>query len=188
MTFTYELAFLLIMLVIIFIMKKDFILSKLKGEKGVSNIDNVDQSAAPVKKEDSNAIAIENLVNLNIGLRVSELNKESFKDLLIEIETLIDDLITVVQLVNEEGKYTEHTPLINRIANVYLIRYISAFVELPINKKMEQKEQFKQGLDTLKNSIQAAKKTLENENNEEFVKQMGFVKAFFDGDFNGGKQ
>ncbi len=186
MTFTYVLAFLLIVLIVIFVMKKDLILSKLKKEEG--NIDNIDQSASPVKKEDSNSIAIENLVKLNIGLRISELNKEAFNDLLVETETLIDDLIVVVQLVNEEGKYTEHTPLINRMANVYLVRYISAFVELPTNKKLEQKEQFKQGLDTLKNSIQAAKKTLENENNEEFVKQMGFVKAFFDGDFNGGKQ
>lgn len=187
MTFTYVLAFLLIVLIVIFVMKKDLILSKLKKEED-SNIENIDQSTSKVEKEDSNAIAIENLVKLNIGLRLSELNKEAFKDLLVETEALIDDLIVVVQSVNEEGKYTEHTPLINRMANVYLVRYISAFVDLPTNKKLEQKEQFKQGLDTLKNSIQAAKKTLENENNEEFIKQMGFVKAFFDGDFNGGKQ
>lgn len=186
MTLTYILAVILILLVVVFIMKKDIILGKLKNNE--SN-DNIDQSAKPASaKIDSNSVAVTNLVNLNIGIRLSELNTEFFTDLMIEAETLINDLIEVVQLVNEEGKYTEHTPLINRMATVYLPRYVSAFIDLPKNQKFEQKDQFKAGLDTLKNSIQAARKTLENENNEEFTKQMGFVKAFFDGDFNGGKQ
>lgn len=182
---TYALIVILLVLIAVFFFKREAILSKLKKE---DTIENIDQTAQGVQKIDNNEVSITNLVHLNIGLRVSDLNKEQFKDLLIETETLIDDLIEVVQMVNEEGKYTEHTPLINRMATTYLPRYIAAYVDLPIEKKNEQKAEFKKGLDSLKNSIQAARKTLQNENNEEFIKQMGFVKAFFDGDFNGGKQ
>ncbi len=181
MAFTIILLLVLVALIAVFILKKDLILGKINGQE-------VAQEVTPAAKKDENSISIENLVHLNIGLRISELNNEQFKDLLIESETLIENLIEVVQLVNEEGKYSEHTPLINRMATTYLPRYIAAYVDLPTDKKLAQKVEFKKGLDSLRNSIQAARKTLENENNEEFIKQMGFVKAFFDGDFNGGKQ
>lgn len=156
-----------------------------KGSTGSESVENINQKSKDSEptSEQKNALAVDHLVNLNINLRV----KTKDKEIISETESIIDELIEVVQVVNETGNYSEHTPLINRMATNYLPNLFKSYIDLPEEDQKRQADQFKEGLVTLKNTIHKAKTNLEDQDNVEFVKQMGFVKAFFEDDFNGGK-
>jgi hypothetical protein len=128
-------------------------------------------------------IAIEKIVESNIALRTSGVDTS----IVSEVESLFDELIEVVQLVNKTENYTENTPLINRMANHYLPNFLGSYIGLDKIEQEKQSDQFKKGIITLKETIHSAKDTLNKEDKAEFNKQVGFVKAFFEGDYNGGE-
>lgn len=159
------------------------IYKKKQNSEGGESVENINQTDKPiVQEEDKSSKAITALVDTNIKLRTSC----SDTNIIAPIETLIDELIEVVQLVNEEGNYTEHTPLINRMATNYLPNFLTTYLDLEDSKREAKTEKFLEGITTLKNTIHAAKDTLNNKDDKAFTKQMGFVKAFFDDDYTGG--
>jgi len=132
-------------------------------------------------KPDETETLIENIVELNLDLR---LNLEDLY-LIKEVEKLFDRLIELLKLVNVEENYTENTPLINRMAVSYLPKFVNNYLALNSDKKIENREEFLKGIKILDNTISKSYDNLSKKNTQEFNKQVGFIKSFFDGDFNG---
>ena len=133
-------------------------------------------------KPDKTEETINAIVNTNLALRT----KCSDKEIIEKVETLINELIKVVELVNEEDNYTQNTPLINRMGVKYLPSYVNTYLNLEASVQAKRKDSFIEGLTTLNETIVKSRKTIENEDTAEFTKQMGFVNAFFEKDYNGG--
>jgi len=134
------------------------------------------------QEEISNSESIQSIILCNLEFRLKNTNK----DLEIAFESLCDKLIFVVEIVNEDKNYTENTPLINRMATNYLPKFTKTFLNVDAEKRVGAENQFKAGLESLNQTLSEVITNLENENNEEYAKQVGFIKAFFDGDYTGG--
>jgi hypothetical protein len=122
------------------------------------------------------------LLTLNIKLRTNCSDPVIIK----ETEEIIDKLLKVTNLINEPKNYSELTPLINRIGEKYLPDNLTKYLNLDENTRLKQKNNYLEGLTILKKSIIEVENKLENNDIADFNKQISFLNAFFEGQYNSG--
>ena len=160
-----------------------FVLYKFyKNQDNSNNISKEKEKEKPLKKTSKLEESINSLVYTNYNLR----KRSNDKEVIDRVENIIDNLIEVLKDVNNENNYSENTPLMNRMATKYIPDYLNTYLSL--TDKDSKKESFLKGLDSLEQTLFKAKNAIENQEIDEYSKQMGFIKAFFDDDFNGGKE
>ena len=138
-----------------------------------------EQAPMPPAIEDSpGALALENLVRINLHARESGMED----GLLSELELLIDKLFDVLPRLSEQNRGSELSFVVNKIAGDYLSRIISSYLGLAPSSRTAQTEELMRILKGLNEEINDITKIVEEQATGEFKTHAKFISTKFFGE------
>lgn len=133
------------------------------------------EKAAPVKVENPVEQLFQNLVELNILIRVEALDR----DLIQRLELIIDKLRKLLPDLNLNYAGNELTWVVNQMASNYLAKVVVPYAQLSAAQRGENKGKLNESLDGLEGQLDEVVKLVEGQREGDFNAKALFLKTRF---------
>ena len=133
-------------------------------------------SPDPVKPENEYKSILASLLNLNLLIRK---DKAIPKELTLEIEAIMDDLMVVIPAMMERYPGETLTYEIKKIGKEHLFKTVKEYLDLSIESRGHQYDMFKQTIDHLKEVANRSRDIVEKNETAEFKTMANFLSSKF---------
>lgn len=130
----------------------------------------------PAGDEDEVRPILEALLKLNILIRT---DMDFSKDLTIEIEAIMDDLMVVIPAMIERYPGETLTYEIKKIGREHLFKTVKEYLDLSGESRSHQFDMFKQTIDALKDVTHRSRDIVEKNETAEFKTMANFLSSKF---------